>query len=93
MEKSSETKFNRRKPSINRGDVTFKLRAKRDRYGATYYIASLDSPLMLDLSRCTFFVFTNGDSPEVSIRTTREEPRSDEYEEIYEEEEGDDSGG
>jgi hypothetical protein len=90
MEKSSETKF-RRRQSNNKGDVTFKLRAKRDRYGATYYIASLDAPLMLDLSRCTFFVFTNGDNPEVSIRTTREEPREDDYEEVYEE--GEESGG
>lgn len=84
MEKSSETKFSRRKLSTNRGDVTFRLRPKRDRNGATYYIASLDAPLMLDLQKCTFFVFTNGENPEVSIRTTREEPREGDYEEVYE---------
>lgn len=57
-------------PEPQRTDVRIRLIPKRDKNDRTYHIARCDAPMLLDLSRCTIFVFT-GDTPELSIRRTR----------------------
>jgi len=57
-------------PEPQRTDVRIRLIPKFDKNGNIYHIARCDAPLLLDLSKCTIFVFT-GDTPEMSIRRTR----------------------
>ena len=59
-------------PEPQRTDVRIRLIPKTDKNDRTYHIARCDAPLLLDLSKCTIFVFTN-DTPEISIRRTRME--------------------
>jgi len=57
-------------PEPQRTDVRIRLIPKVDKNENIYHIARCDAPLLLDLSKCTIFVFT-GDVPELSIRRTR----------------------
>jgi hypothetical protein len=59
-------------PEPQRTDVRIRLIPKRDKNDNTYHIARCDAPMLLDLSKCTIFVFT-GDTPEMSIRRTKTE--------------------
>lgn len=59
-------------PEPQRTDVRIRLIPKKDRNDRTYHIARCDAPMLLDLAKCTIFVFT-GDMPEISIRRTKTE--------------------
>jgi len=50
--------------------VTIRLVPKVDKNNKTYHIARTDAPVMVDLSRCTIFVFTR-EKPELCIVRTR----------------------
>lgn len=54
--------------------ITIKLVPRVDKNNATYHIARTDAPVLLDLSKCTFFVFTR-EKPELCIVRTREDKR------------------
>lgn len=59
-------------PEPQRTDVRIRLIPKTDKNDRTYHIARCDAPVLLDLSKCTIFVFT-GETPEITIRRTKME--------------------